>query len=612
MRHQISGIVCWALCTSLVVGQAANHDPDKDSGSKKIYENSIGMKLAKVPAGEFEMGNVIPAEKLSERFSGKPHLYEGGDPQHVVRITRDFYIGVHEVTVGQFRQFVEATRYKTEAETDGVGGGGFDSEGKRQQSPTHNWRHTGFEQTDQHPVVNVTWNDAVAFCDWLTLTEGRKYRLPTEAEWEYACRAGTSTMYQHGDDMEPLSELGNVFDASLRKERDLPERIGIRADDGHAYTASVGTYKPNAWGIFDMHGNVQEWCADWYNAAYYDIAPRNNPLGPLTGNRRVVRDGFWGSFVSQCRSAKRSSGEPAGREAHLGFRVVCESQPQAEPVDVELAQILQALQNRFLQIRDIPSLHTKCKLHYEHVQGRKAFAYDKVKVSSFRKGEKYRVDFHGYRQKEDQWIVRKQMWTGTQAISIEEPGHSDRHMFPNGLMYHFDFYLNYQLFADGHGPLDSRERVHKHKDAGRWLPDVFLYNHESYVLRPEMEEMNGRICFVLEIPYYDILWVDPTREFALVRRDLYRDQDSRKTRTDYSDFRLVGSLWFPFKIVREYLGQTDRAKEFEDKVCERITLVVDKLDLSQIDDKKFEVEFEPGDWIIDQFQQKQYIQRHSQ
>ena len=142
------------------------------------------MKLVLIPAGEFLMGSP-DSDKDAE---------DDEKPQHRVRITRPFYLGAHEVTRGQFRRFVDETGYRTEAEKNDAGGLGYDAQSKKlKQDRKFNWLNPGFEQTDEHPVVNVSWNDSVAFAEWLSRKEGRTYRLPTEAEWEYACRAGTKT-----------------------------------------------------------------------------------------------------------------------------------------------------------------------------------------------------------------------------------------------------------------------------------------------------------------------------------------------------------------------------------------------------------------------------------
>ena len=294
----------------------------------RVVPNSIGMKLAPIPAGEFMMGSAEAAEDVAQAFADRggppPGDFEAEHPRHRVRITRPFHLGVHEVTVGQFRQFVEETGYRTDAEkgTEFEGAFGFDPEtGELGESEAYSWRNVGFEQSDEHPVVNVSWNDAMAFCRWLSRKEGKSYRLPTEAEWEYACRAGTTTRYYHGDDPEGLAAVANVADATAKAkfpDWDWP----IAAPDGYVFAAPAGRFKPNAFGLYDMHGNVYEWCADWYGEDYYAQSPMDDPPGPPEGFDRVYRGGSWASSAASCRAACRRMDEPAGRSLVLGFRVV--------------------------------------------------------------------------------------------------------------------------------------------------------------------------------------------------------------------------------------------------------------------------------------------------
>ena len=279
----------------------------------KVITNSIGMKLVLIPAGKFVMG------------SPDSDMYRSPDetPQHEVEITQPFYMGVYLVTVGQFRQFVKDSVYQTEAEKDGKGGRGYNADETKifAEGKNYNWQNVGWEQSEEHPVVNVTWNDVVNFCEWLSNKDGKKYRLPTEAEWEYSCRAGTKTRFYSGDGEQTLKGVANIADASLKQK--YPQvRLAVAWDDGYPFTAPVGKFKPNAFGLYDMHGNVCEWCQDLYDINYY----KNSPREVLRGLSRLSPG--VGSFAAgaglssrDCRSAYRISFEPHVRFNNLGFRV---------------------------------------------------------------------------------------------------------------------------------------------------------------------------------------------------------------------------------------------------------------------------------------------------
>jgi formylglycine-generating enzyme len=276
----------------------------------KVATNSIGMKLTPIPAGEFEMGSREDADAM-----------EWEKPRHHVRITQAFYIGAYEVTRGQFRLFADEAGYLTEAEKDGRGGFGWDEQtGRWNQAQKYSWRNTGFDQTDDHPVVNVTWNDAVAFAAWLSRKETMTYRLPTEAEWEYACRAGTTSDYSFGDDPEVLASTGNVVDATLTEK--FPNwHIGepIKARDGFVFTAPVGAFRPNAFGVFDMHGNVAELCSDAFREDYYKNSPTDDPEGASSAEARALRGGSWRYDHGFARSADRNGQSPTVRSNEMGL-----------------------------------------------------------------------------------------------------------------------------------------------------------------------------------------------------------------------------------------------------------------------------------------------------
>jgi sulfatase modifying factor 1 len=310
--------------TQTGVPTSAKYAPSTSLALGKVLENSLGMKLVYIPDGEFLMGSHESAEELARVFKKynadiKPEYFADEYPQHPVRITNSFYLGAHEATVGQFRQFVNDSKYKTDAEQDGKGGYGFDGK-SWEQKPEYTWRDAGFPQTDEHPVVNVSWNDADAFCRWLSKTERQTYRLPTEAEWEYACRAGTQTRYCNGDDPEGLARVGNVADAAAKAKFSFLT-WAISASDGYVFTAPVGQFKPNAWGLYDTHGNALEWCADWYDAKHYGKSRPDKPNGSSSGTSRVLRGGAWDSRPSGSRSAFRDWDPSDYRDIRTGFRV---------------------------------------------------------------------------------------------------------------------------------------------------------------------------------------------------------------------------------------------------------------------------------------------------
>jgi formylglycine-generating enzyme required for sulfatase activity len=255
--------------------------------------NSIGMKLALIPAGTFLMGSP----------SGEEGRGSDEGPQHKVTITRPFYMGVYQVTQEEYERVVGSNPSHFSAS----GGGKDKVKGK---------------DTRRLPAENVSWDDAVEFCRRLSeLPEdkraGRLYRLPTEAEWEYSCRGGASDSKPFYF-RQPTSSLcstqanfnGNGPYGGAPKGKYL-ER-----------TTVVGNYEPNAFGLYDMHGNVWEWCADWYDENYYQFSPQDDPEGPKDGDRRVLRGGSWRYVGRDCRAADRSGVDPGGRGDGGGFRVV--------------------------------------------------------------------------------------------------------------------------------------------------------------------------------------------------------------------------------------------------------------------------------------------------
>ncbi|HET6327694.1 MAG TPA: bifunctional serine/threonine-protein kinase/formylglycine-generating enzyme family protein [Planctomycetaceae bacterium] len=272
--------------------------------------NSLGMKLELIPPGAYMMGP-----------------YAG----HHVRITRPCYFGVYEVTRGQFAQFVAVTGYQTLADLSPGGIRLDNSEMPTKWEPhqPYAWRTPGFPQGDDHPVVQVAWQDATAFCDWLSRKEGKTYRLPTEAEWEYACRAGTATRTYYSADAEDTTKIGNVADATAKAIFPHWKEI-VKSSDGYAYTSPVGKFLPNNFGLYDMIGNAAEWCSDRYAADYFQHSPTDDPTGPPTGDARIGRGG---GFTHVAGSRYRYWGVDSFRRPDWGFRVVCDLPAAAHPTD---------------------------------------------------------------------------------------------------------------------------------------------------------------------------------------------------------------------------------------------------------------------------------------
>lgn len=263
-----------------------------------VIHDTAGIKLVRMKAGTFMMGSRESPQQVAAAFDEPESLFQNEHPLHEVQITRPFYMGIHEVTGGQFRRFVENTGYRTDAERDGTGGGGMDpNRGKHYEGRKgRTWQSPGHaDYGEHHPVVLVSWNDALAFCQWLSRGEGVRYRLPTEAEWEYACRAGTQTRYWTGDDPAMLLTAANGPDRSyLEASKRFDDRIDyatIPGSDGFPWPAPVGMFRHNPFGLYDMHGNVWEWCQDTYDARAYLSQSRYDPLVGGTSDLRVIRGG---------------------------------------------------------------------------------------------------------------------------------------------------------------------------------------------------------------------------------------------------------------------------------------------------------------------------------
>ena len=323
---------------------------------EETHANSIGMRFVMISAGEYVRGFETSNRRdhqfyLAHQYSNRQN-FKDETPAHRVAITKSFEIGTTEVTVGQFRQFVEATGYVTEAEKNGGALGCFPDEkdyvDRFRKSPDVTWKTPGFEQTDDHPVVAVSWNDAQEFCKWLSEKEKKTYRLPSEAEWEYVCRSGKSTWYSWGENPDDAYEHANVADGALESAQprttSYQRAVKLKADDGDGvvFTAAVASFQPNSWGLYDIHGNVWEWCEDRWSAdlyeRYFDGVPRQKREEVLIenprfvdetdqheyGDWRVIRGGAWTCAPASVRCSIRTLAEASDATVYTGFRVVRE------------------------------------------------------------------------------------------------------------------------------------------------------------------------------------------------------------------------------------------------------------------------------------------------
>ncbi|MFH1034886.1 MAG: formylglycine-generating enzyme family protein [Pseudomonadota bacterium] len=297
----------WMMALALAVaalaaGCAGRRDATPTAASKRLT-------MVTLPAGEFLMGAVDSPGQVVAKGGGDEKYYLREHPRHRVRIGKPFMLAVAPVTNDQFAAFVAATGHVTDAERQG---GGMVWHKGWVKVPGADWRHPQGPQSNidgrgNHPVVQVSWQDAMAFCAWHGQVDGRVYHLPSEAQWEYAARAGTLTPFYTGATI--TTDQANYF--GKRPYDGGPK--GVYRQD----STPVGSFAANPWGLKDMHGNVWQWCSDWYDPGYYAVSPADDPPGPAAGQERVLRGGAWNLPAEDVRSARRY-----GRPLELGHNLV--------------------------------------------------------------------------------------------------------------------------------------------------------------------------------------------------------------------------------------------------------------------------------------------------
>ncbi len=303
-------------------------DVFEDKGTES-FTNALGMKMIRIPSGAFVMGSSESdiAWAMMTLAQGQPLSLENEYPFHKVRISRPFYMSSTEVTVGQFQKFVDETGYVTDAE-DAGGGQVFNTrDGQFEAKPGSTWKNPGWKISPDQPVTMVSYNDAQAFAEWLTAKEKLPYKLPTEAQWEYAARGGIPmAQFPWGDDLQD-GRRANFAD----RNTDFEWRDN-NADDGYKYVAPVGSYEPNGYGLYDMAGNVLEWVRDYYGEDYYRYSPEVDPAGPGHGENRVTKGGEWTFGPVNLRCAFRGWSRPDLAFYNTGFRLIVEIGNSIRPV----------------------------------------------------------------------------------------------------------------------------------------------------------------------------------------------------------------------------------------------------------------------------------------
>jgi len=279
---------------------------------------NIDLSMVWAPGGSFQMGSRLAPEELRERFGKEIQYYADELPLHEVELD-GFWLGLTEVTVAQYAAFVEATGHETLSERRGWSLSWSNGSNTWKRKDGLSWKNPEFPQSSDEPVVQIVRADAEAFCAWLSRETGMRYCLPSEAQWEYACRAGTETVFSWGDDETAGAPWANVGDQRIEDVH--PDFEVFSFDDGVVVLCPAGSYKPNGFGLYDMIGGVHEWCRDSYDSKFYDESPKRNPVNLSRSKLTVLRGGSWADGPWNSRSACRNGHPYDSPSSDVGFRV---------------------------------------------------------------------------------------------------------------------------------------------------------------------------------------------------------------------------------------------------------------------------------------------------
>ncbi len=286
--HSFKYISFFLLLLFLVSCQLFFRVQNLNNTALPVFKNSVSMELLEIPKGDFQMGC----------SDSDPSCDEDELPARKIKIDAPFYFGKYEITKGEFSRFISETNYQTDAQTLGF---------------ANTWRNCqGMKQKENHPVICVSWNDAKAFTVWLSQKEGKKYRLPTEAEWEYAARGSNA-----------FARTTNLVNSRYHWGMNMDESFAWYNKNSKKSTQAVGTRKPNFWGLYDLAGNVWEWCEDDYDPNYFKKKDEQN-FFRKDGNAKSLRGGSWFDSYLMLRLSARKFAPKEARENYYGFRVVME------------------------------------------------------------------------------------------------------------------------------------------------------------------------------------------------------------------------------------------------------------------------------------------------